>query len=160
MGNASIGDLPGPQSQPIHSMFVHLFSKHWELFQPKLPLGLGVTCYSRMFFTSVEGWRDLDLGRSAHLLQGCWYSRAHFPGDVKEGIWAPEKGTSPRGFGEYSQPGQTRRKKEGKPLVLASILRIWRCQQWALLLYPDSSAVGPSLHGHRDGSWPGPCANN
>lgn len=34
------------------------------------------------------------------------------------------------------------------PLVLESQLRARRCQQRALLLYPDSSALGPSLHGH------------
>lgn len=36
----------------------------------------------------------------------------------------------------------------------------WSCRQRELPLYPKSSAVGPSLYGHGDGSWPRPGANN
>lgn len=39
----------GPQLWPRHCMFIHLFSKHWVSFQPKLPLGLGVAGYNRIF---------------------------------------------------------------------------------------------------------------
>lgn len=53
------------------------------------------------------------MGRLAHGLQDCWYSRVHLPGDVKEGVRTPEKELVLKGF-----LGKLKRNEDGKYLVL------------------------------------------
>lgn len=58
------------------------------------------------------------MGRSAHGLQDCWYSRVHLPGDVKEGVRTPEKELVLKGFESMLSLGKLKGNEDGKDLVL------------------------------------------
>lgn len=76
------------------------------------------------------GKRGHDLGRSAHLLQGCWYNKVCLPGDVKKGVRPQETDLVLKGFEVTLSLGKLRKKEEGKSSVLEPNARTCKCWQW------------------------------
>lgn len=85
------------------TVFIHFFSKHWVLFQPGLPLGLGVAGCSRILEGTVLGGAELIIW--GHQPICCKDAATAGPSslDMPRGTL----GSSPEGVQEHAPSAQT-----------------------------------------------------
>lgn len=115
----------------MHCMFIHLFSKHWVSFQPKLPLGLGVAGYNRIFW-STSAWEEgvMIWGDQPICYRVVGIIKSISLGTSRRVSGPQEKDLVLKGFEITLSLGKLSRKEEGKSSVLEPNARTYKCRQW------------------------------
>lgn len=112
-------------------MFIHLFSKHWVSFQPKLPLGLGVAGYNRIFW-GTSAWEKGVMIWGDQLI--CYWVvgiiKSVSLGMSRRVSGPQETDLVLKGFEVTLSLGKLRKKEEGKSSVLEPNARTCKCWQW------------------------------